>query len=52
MEDAEAAIISNEPLDLVALDVRSAWRFLGEIIGETVTEDIINMVFERFCLGK
>lgn len=52
LEDAEAAIISNEPLDLVELDVRSVWQFLGEIIGETVTEDIINMVFERFCLGK
>jgi tRNA modification GTPase len=41
-----------EALDFIEVDVRHAWELLGDIIGETVTEDIINTVFERFCLGK
>ena len=34
------------------VDVRSAYDALGEIIGETVTDDVLNEVFARFCLGK
>ncbi len=41
-----------EPLEFIEIDVKRAYDFLGEIIGETVSEDIINEVFERFCLGK
>jgi tRNA modification GTPase len=41
-----------EALDFIEVDVRHAWELLGDIIGETVTENIINTVFERFCLGK
>ena len=33
-------------------DVKNAYERLGEIIGETVSDDIINEVFARFCLGK
>ncbi|MFQ5989216.1 MAG: tRNA uridine-5-carboxymethylaminomethyl(34) synthesis GTPase MnmE [Candidatus Methylomirabilales bacterium] len=38
--------------DLVALDVRSALAALGEIVGETVTEDVLDQVFQQFCIGK
>ncbi len=41
-----------EALDFIETDVRHAWELLGDIIGETVTEDIIDTVFQRFCLGK
>ena len=41
-----------EALDFIEVDVRHAWELLGDIIGETVTEDIIDAVFQRFCLGK
>ncbi len=41
-----------EALDFIEVDVRHAWELLGDIIGETVTEDIIDTVFQRFCLGK
>ena len=41
-----------EPLDFIEVDVRSAYDALGEIIGETVSDDILNEVFSRFCLGK
>jgi tRNA modification GTPase len=43
---------NNEALDFVEVDVRRCWELLGEIIGESVTEDIIDQVFARFCLGK
>ena len=42
----------NEPLEFIEVNVRRCYELLGEIIGETVAEDIINEVFSRFCLGK
>lgn len=42
----------GEALEFVEIDVNRAYELLGEIIGETVQEDIINEVFSRFCLGK
>lgn len=39
-------------LDCVAVDLKDAWNSLGEITGVTVTEEIINSIFEKFCLGK
>jgi tRNA modification GTPase len=43
---------AGEPLDFSETDLRAARDSLGEIIGETVTEDILDRVFERFCVGK
>ena len=42
----------RESLDFIEVDVKNAYERLGEIIGETVSDDIINEVFARFCLGK
>lgn len=44
--------LGNFPLDLISLDLREAWRILGEITGETADEEIISTVFEKFCVGK
>ena len=38
--------------DLLAIDIQSALDHLGDIVGETTTEDVLDMIFERFCLGK
>ncbi len=38
--------------DLIAVDLKDAWDALGEITGETASEQIINTVFEKFCGGK
>ena len=43
---------SGEPLEIIEEDVHEAYDILGEIIGESVTDDILNEVFSRFCLGK
>lgn len=42
----------REALDFIEVDVKNAYERMGEIIGETVSDDIINEVFARFCLGK
>lgn len=38
--------------DLVAVELKESWEALGEITGETANEEIINAVFEKFCVGK
>lgn len=53
-ELAEAADMVGraEALDFVEVNLHQAFDYLGEIIGETVSDQIINEVFSRFCLGK
>ncbi|MFO7606839.1 MAG: tRNA uridine-5-carboxymethylaminomethyl(34) synthesis GTPase MnmE [Desulfurivibrionaceae bacterium] len=46
------ALRENLPPDLVAIEVQAALDHLGDIIGETTTDDILEMIFTRFCLGK
>ncbi len=43
---------NNQPLDLVAIDLKEALFSLGEITGENVSEDLIDKIFESFCVGK
>lgn len=52
INDALTMSQNTEALDFIEVDVRRCWELLGEIIGEAVTEDIIDQVFARFCLGK
>lgn len=52
LKDAYNMALSREALDFIEIDIRNAYEFSGEIIGETVSDDIINEVFARFCLGK
>ena len=45
--------IKNEvPIDIIELDLKECWNTLGEIIGETYTDELIDEIFSRFCLGK
>src|SRR5690606_5160899 len=48
IESAEAGI----PVDIIQIDVTRTWELLGEIIGDTVQESLINQLFSQFCLGK
>ena len=52
LQDAEAAAQDYLPYDCIVIDVRSAIDLLGEITGDTVQDEIINEIFERFCIGK
>lgn len=40
------------PIDLLVIDLRDGWKTLGEITGSVWTEDLLDCIFERFCLGK
>lgn len=42
----------NELQDLISIDVKSALLYLDEITGEVITDDILNNIFENFCIGK
>lgn len=52
IERAIEAASGNEPLELCAVDVRTALTSLGEITGEVTTEDILDRIFSEFCIGK
>lgn len=45
-------IEAGMPLDIVEIDLKNAWQSLGEIIGDAVSEDLIDQIFSQFCLGK
>ena len=42
----------NVPLDMISIDIQNGVSYLGEILGDSVSEDIINGIFSKFCLGK
>jgi len=42
----------HRPAELVAIDLKDALDALGEVIGVTTTEDILDQIFDRFCIGK
>ena len=42
----------NIPIDIVEIELKNAWETLGEIIGKTYKEELIDEMFSRFCLGK
>lgn len=52
LTDAVEAAQSGIPIDLIQIDVRTAWEQLGEIIGDAVGESLIDQIFSQFCLGK
>jgi tRNA modification GTPase len=45
-------LVKNSPMEIVALELREGLSCLGEIVGETTNEDVLEKVFSRFCIGK
>ena len=45
-------INNDNPIDIVELSLKDAWNNLGEVIGETYTDELLDELFSRFCLGK
>ena len=52
LEIAKKEIENNELIDIVSIVIKNATKSLGEIIGADVNQDIVNKIFEKFCLGK
>ena len=52
VDEAIESINNNVPVDISTIYIKEALENLGEITGKNVTEDIINEIFKKFCLGK
>ncbi|WP_339180935.1 tRNA uridine-5-carboxymethylaminomethyl(34) synthesis GTPase MnmE [Paenibacillus sp. FSL H8-0317] len=50
--DAYEAAEQFIPIDMIQIDVRLAWEHLGEIVGDTAHDALIDQIFSQFCLGK
>jgi tRNA modification GTPase len=52
LAQVQQTIADQLPLDFWTIDLRSAIQSLGEVLGEEVTESVLDRIFSRFCIGK
>ncbi|MFC6118439.1 tRNA uridine-5-carboxymethylaminomethyl(34) synthesis GTPase MnmE [Macrococcoides bohemicum] len=52
ISDAIIAAESGVPIDMIQIDLIKTWELLGEVIGESVADGLIDQLFSQFCLGK
>ena len=52
LNEAVAAIQDNAYIDFVDIYLREAYNYMGEIVGDTATDSLLNELFSKFCLGK
>lgn len=52
LQDSYDAAEQYIPIDMIQIDVRLAWEQLGEIIGDTAADSLLDQIFSQFCLGK
>ena len=52
LRQAHGAVLEEEPTEVLALELRAALDELGEMVGEVYTDDLLDRIFSRFCIGK
>ncbi len=52
LSNARRGLEEGISLEFIAFEIRSALEALGELVGETTTEEVLNRIFEQFCIGK
>ena len=52
LEEVEKGINEEKEIDMIEIDLKLVWEKLGDIIGANYTEELIDDLFSRFCLGK
>ncbi len=52
IKDIKEGLKENISIDMLEIDLREIWQILGEVIGETYTEELLDNLFKNFCVGK
>ena len=52
LNDVNNALNNNMSLDIIEIDLRDIWNILGEITGESYSEELLDELFSKFCVGK
>ncbi|MEG1900136.1 MAG: tRNA uridine-5-carboxymethylaminomethyl(34) synthesis GTPase MnmE [Bacilli bacterium] len=52
LNDIKVSILNNQVLDIIEIDIKKIWDLLGEIIGISYDEELLDALFSKFCLGK
>ena len=52
LSEVENAVNREDPVDLIEIDLKQAFDYLGNITGDSSPEELITALFTKFCLGK
>lgn len=52
INEIDISIMNDIPVDMIQIDLKNIWDILGEIIGESYDDELIDQLFTQFCLGK
>lgn len=52
IKNANESLKKELPIDMIEIDLKNAWEYLGEIIGEAYEDELVDNIFSNFCLGK
>ena len=52
IKDIKEGLENDTPIDMLEIDLKNIWQILGEVIGETYTEELLDNLFTKFCVGK
>ena len=52
LSNAVRGLEEGTSVEFIAFEIRSGLDALGEMVGETTTEEVLNRIFEQFCIGK
>ena len=52
LNSAKKSLEEGLPIDMIEIDLKRAWEYLGEIIGEAYEDELVDNIFSNFCLGK
>ena len=52
LENAREGTKNNDPIDMIEIDIKTAFDLLGEIVGKNYSDEILDNLFKNFCVGK
>ena len=52
LNSANKSLEEGLPIDVIEIDLKRAWEYLGEIIGDAYEDELVDNIFSNFCLGK